>query len=225
MYGGVHSRLHRIKILNLVRQFCIIVRNYQRIHGSENDRDSWAHRMHGMLAKVKELREVLRCDIGSSSTLLHLLVAALYSICYSQRCIVESIRVKEASIAGLAVSKHDMNTLVMITLYGALQHLTNRASYRTGATGWVAETHPGDTWIGNVSIPLYAKHCFRTDCRGRWRGRRWCCRPLLLSYATYLNLARGQQYATEQHSGKNNQELPFHVALYSSRVTLPALLS
>src|SRR2546421_11688871 len=75
MHRGVHSRLHSIKIMNLVRQFCVIVRNYQWIHCSENNRDVRAQRVHCTLTKIKKLCKALRSDIRGSSALLHLFVA------------------------------------------------------------------------------------------------------------------------------------------------------
>jgi hypothetical protein len=38
-----------------------------------------------------------------------------------------------------------------------------------------------------------------------------------------LNLARGQQYATNQHSGKNNQALPFPMIL--AQLETPSFLN
>src|SRR6266481_4464932 len=112
MHRGVHSRLHRVEIMNLVHQFCIIVRDHERIDGSENNRDTRLHCMHGALTKIKKPGKALWSDIQGSSTLLHLLIAALYCICSCLRCIVESTRVKEAITTCLAVCEHDMHTLV-----------------------------------------------------------------------------------------------------------------
>src|SRR5437660_3558902 len=167
MHRGVHSRLHSIKIMNLVRQFCVIVRNYQWIHCSENNRDIRAQRVHCTLTKIKKLCKALRSDIRGSSALLHLLVAALHCICFSLCRIVKSICVKEAITTRLTVSEHYMNTLVMVGVYSALEHLTNLTNYTARAAGWVAKAHPGNTRIGNLRIPLYAKYLFWLEFRGR----------------------------------------------------------
>src|SRR5260370_1528923 len=215
MHRAVHSRLHRIEIMDLVRQLCIIVRNHQRIHRSENNRDTGSHRVHGILTKIKKPGKVLRSDICGRGTLLHLLIATLHSICASQRRIVEPIRIKEA-ISALTVCKHNMNALVMVVLYSVLQRLTSRAR----ATGRVAKSHPWNACTRKVGPPRYTKYRFWTEPRGR-RGCHYRCRShRRLPTSTYLNLARSQQYTANQHSGKNNQALPFHIILYLTRDTL-----
>ncbi len=216
MHRGVHSGLHSIKIMSLVRQLCIIVRNHLRIHCSKNNRDIRAHRMHSTLAKIKKLCKAFWRDIRGSSALLHLLVATLHCICSSLGRIVKSIRIKEAITARLTVSEHYMNALVMVGVYNALQHRTNLANHRARAAGWVAKAHPGNTWIGNLRIPLYAKYRFWMEFRGRCGCPRWCRCLCRLPCSTYLNLAGGQQYTTNQHRSKDNQELPLHVSPYFS---------
>src|SRR5258708_22352016 len=131
MHRGVHSRLHRIEIMNLVHQFCIIVRNHERIHGSENNRDIRAHRVHGALTKIKKPGKTLWSDIQGSSALLHLLVAALHCICSFLRCIVESMHVKEAITTCLTLYEHDMNTRVMLASGSVLTHLTAKVAWRS----------------------------------------------------------------------------------------------
>src|SRR5260370_22075687 len=97
MHRGVHSRLHRVEIMNLVHQFCIIVRDHERIHGSENNRDTRAHRMHGALTKIKKPGKALWSDIHGSSALLHLLIAALHGNFSFFLYIVETMHVNESS--------------------------------------------------------------------------------------------------------------------------------
>src|SRR5258708_2270272 len=196
MHRGVHSRLHRIEIMNLVHQFCIIVRNHERVHGSENNRDIRAHRVHGALTKIKKPGKALWSDIQGSSALLHLLVAALHCICSFLRCIVESLHVKEAITTSLTVYEQDVHTLVMVASDSVLEHLTTQIA---GGTRGVAQPHPGITWIRSEGegISLDAKYRFWAESRG-------CCSRRVLRCTTDLNLARGQQYTTNQNRGKNN---------------------
>ena len=146
--------------------------------------------MHGALAKIKKPGKALWSDIQGSSTLLHLLIAALHCICSCLRYIVESTRVKEAITTCLAVCEHDMHTLVMIDSDGVLEHLTTQI---TGDTRWVAQAHPGDAWIRRSSggISLNAKYLFRS--RGCWGYSGWSCCPCC---STDLTLACSKHYTT-----------------------------
>src|SRR5712691_571114 len=143
MHRRVHSRLHRIEIMNLVHQFCIVVRNHERIHGSQNNRDTRTYRMYSALAKIKKPGKALWSDIQGSSALLHLLVATLHRICPCLRYIVEWIRSKETIATCLAVGEQDTHTLPVVAANGVLEHLTTQIF---GATCWIAQAHPGNTW-------------------------------------------------------------------------------
>src|SRR6266566_2336077 len=186
MHRRVHSRLHRIEIMNLVHQFCIVVRNHERIHGSKNNRNIRARCMYDTLAKIKKSGKPIWSDIQSSSALLHLLVAALYCICSCLRNIVEWIRIKEAITACLTICEQNTNTLLMVTANGVLEHLTTQIARDTC---WIAQTYPGNTWkrTGDSGISLDTEHHSRAQS-SRWWGRLW-----LLRWSADLNLTCCQQ--------------------------------
>src|SRR5581483_9781241 len=103
MHRRVHGGLHSIEVMNLVHQFCIVVRNDERVHGSQNNRDSRIYRADSALAKIKKPGKALWRDVQGSSALLHLLVAALHRVRACLRYIVERRHSKKAIAAGLTV--------------------------------------------------------------------------------------------------------------------------
>src|SRR6266487_1344235 len=139
--------------MHLVHQFCIVVRNHERVHSPKNNRDIRAHRMYSTLAKIKKPGKAIWCDIESSSALLYLLVAALHCISPRLRYIVEWIRIKEAIATCLTVCEQDMHTLLMVAANGILEHLTTQIA---GDTCWIAQAYPGYTCKNNPELPFHA---------------------------------------------------------------------
>jgi len=102
----------------------------------------------------------------------------------------------------------------MVGANGVLEHLTTQIA---GDTRWIAQAHPGNTWIrtGGGGISLDAKYGTWAKCDGR--RRYWLRRATNAD----LNLAGGEQYTTNQCSHKKNPELPFHTVRSTPGATLP----
>ena len=102
----------------------------------------------------------------------------------------------------------------MVGANGILEHLPTQIA---GDTRWIAQAHPGNTWIRTIAggISLDAKYGAWAKCNGR--RRYW----LLRATTTDLNLAGGEQYTTNQCSHKKNPEFPFHAVLSTPGLTLP----
>jgi hypothetical protein len=109
-----------------------------------------------MLTEIIETGKMRWWDIqkGHRGILLHLLVATLNGIGLTlssilERCCIIQTRV----IWSLADGEQDTNTLLMVVLDCFLEH----ASFEVPpTTGWIAQTHPMNTWIRGLRIGLYS---------------------------------------------------------------------
>src|SRR5437660_10125289 len=99
--------------------------------------------MHSPGTEVIKARKIGGCDVGGLGILLHLLIAALDSICAGLSHVVKLVLIKTNGRGG-GLTQDDKHTVAAV-MYRRNRTLQGAPGQTFSATAWIAQTRPGNT--------------------------------------------------------------------------------